>query len=173
MVAFAAGIAARGVDVLTFDFLYAAAGRKLPDRGGKLEACWQAALALATAEWPGRTPFVGGKSMGGRIASQLVAAGEVTAAGLVLLGYPLRAPSGKLRAEHLPALARVPTLVVQGDKDEFGGPDELRSYFPATTQIAGVKGRHSLDEKVWPEAIARVAAFVLGGEPATRGGCCS
>ena len=76
MVAFAAALAARGIDVVTFDVLYVAAGLRAPDRNDKLEACWRAALALATAEWSGRVPFIGGKSMGGRIASHLAAAGD-------------------------------------------------------------------------------------------------
>jgi predicted alpha/beta-hydrolase family hydrolase len=164
MVAFATGLAARGVDVVTFDFLYAAAGRKLPDRGGKLEACWQAAWTLARAEWPAPRPlFAGGKSMGGRIASQLAAAGGLPdVAGLILLGYPLR-PPGKdtLRAEHLPRLAHTPTLVLQGERDEFGGPEELRRHFPPSAHIVSVGGGHSFRESAWPDAIARVAEFVL------------
>jgi predicted alpha/beta-hydrolase family hydrolase len=68
MVAFAKALAARGIDVVTFDFLYVAAGRRAPDRPPALEACWRAALALARDEWNGRVPFIGGKSMGGRIA---------------------------------------------------------------------------------------------------------
>jgi predicted alpha/beta-hydrolase family hydrolase len=161
MVAFAEALAARGIDVVTFDFLYAAAGRKAPDRPPKLEACWQAAYALARAEWPRRVPFVGGKSMGGRIASMLVAAGALEAAGLVLLGYPLKPPkSTQLRAAHLGQLA-LPTLVVQGERDTFGGPQDLRPHFPATAEIVGVRGGHSYDEAAWPEAQARVAEFIL------------
>ena len=81
--AFAEALAARGIDVVTFDFLYVAAGRRAPDRNDALEACWRAALASARDEWGGRVPFIGGKSMGGRIASHLAAAGDARA-GLVL-----------------------------------------------------------------------------------------
>jgi uncharacterized protein len=163
MVAFAGGLAARGVDVVTFDFCYAAAGRRAPDRAPALQACWQAVYDLVHAKWPERSLYVGGKSMGGRIASMMVAAGTLPAVGLVLLGYPLRPPQSpdKLRIEHLPQLT-VPTLVVQGERDEFGGPDELRPHFPASARIVGVRGRHSYDEAAWPEAIDLVAAFIRG-----------
>jgi uncharacterized protein len=70
---------------------------------------------------------IGGKSMGGRIASQVAAAGAGDLAGLVLLGYPLH-PPGKprqLRVRHLPEIA-APMLFVQGSRDAFGTPDELR-----------------------------------------------
>jgi predicted alpha/beta-hydrolase family hydrolase len=163
MVAFADGLAARGIDVVTFDFLYVSAGRRAPDRNDKLEACWRAALALGRDAFAGRVPFVGGKSMGGRIASQLVAGGELGVAGLVLLGYPLHPPKQpqKLRAAHLAKLT-VPTLVVQGRRDPFGTPEELRAHFPASAAIVAVAGGHSYDEKAWPEAEARVADFILG-----------
>jgi hypothetical protein len=110
--AFAEALAARGIDVVTFDFLYVAAGRRAPDRNDKLEACWRAALDVAKAEWSGRVPFIGGKSMGGRIASQLAAAGD-GGAGLVCLGYPLHPPKQpeKLRVAHLSKL-KLPTLIL-------------------------------------------------------------
>jgi len=162
MVAFAEALAARGIDVVTFDFLYVAAGRRAPDRPPALEACWRAALALATAEWSGRVPFIGGKSMGGRFASHLAAAGDA-ARGLVCLGYPLHPPKqpDKLRVAHLPGIT-MPTLILQGRRDEFGAPDELRPHFPPHVQIVPLPGGHSFDKKAWPEAHARVADFILG-----------
>ncbi len=162
MVACAEALAARGIDVVTFDFLYVAAGRRVPDRNDKLEACWRAALALARAEWSGRVPFIGGKSMGGRIASQLAAAGD-DCAGLVCLGYPLHPPKQpqKFRNAHLPRLAAVRTLVVQGARDPFGRPDELREHFPPSAEIVSVPGGHSFDDKAWPQAHEAVAAFIL------------
>ena len=162
LVGLAGALATRGIDVVTFDFLYVAAGRRAPDRNDKLEACWQAALALARAEWSGRRPFVGGKSMGGRIASQLAAAGT-DAAGLLLLGYPLHPPKQpeKLRTAHLSRLT-LPTLVLQGRRDPFGTPAELRAHFPASSAIVAVAGGHSYDEEAWPEVEARAAEFILG-----------
>jgi len=70
---------------------------------------------------------IGGKSMGGRIASQVAASGVGDLAGLVFLGYPLHPPGrpDRLRAKHLPDI-KAPMLFVQGSRDTFGTPDELR-----------------------------------------------
>jgi predicted alpha/beta-hydrolase family hydrolase len=161
MVGFAEALAARGIDVVTFDFWYSAAGRGAPDRNDALEACWRASLALGCAEFGGRVPFIGGKSMGGRIASHLAAAGDELR-GLVLLGYPLHPPKQpeKLRIAHLPKVT-LPTLIVQGKRDPFGTPAELRAHFSAATEIVELPGAHSYDEKAWPDAHALVADFIL------------
>lgn len=161
MIGFAEALAARGIDVVTFNFWYSAAGRGAPDRNDALEACWRAALALGRAQFGGRVPFIGGKSMGGRIASHLAAAGD-EARGLVLLGYPLHPPKQpeKLRTAHLPQL-KLPTLIVQGKRDPFGSPDELRAHFSAAAEIVALPGAHSYDEKAWPDAQALVADFIL------------
>jgi predicted alpha/beta-hydrolase family hydrolase len=70
---------------------------------------------------------IGGKSMGGRIASQVAAAGIGDLVGLVFLGYPLHPPGrpDRLRAAHLPDI-KAPMLFVQGARDAFGTPEELR-----------------------------------------------
>jgi predicted alpha/beta-hydrolase family hydrolase len=129
MVGFATALAARGIDTVTFDFPYMEARRRLPDRNERLEACYRAVIDAVRRETAtGRTALaIGGKSMGGRIASQ-VAAGATDLAGIVLLGYPLH-PPGKpqqLRARHLPKIA-APMLFVQGARDSFGTEDELRA----------------------------------------------
>ena len=109
-------------------------GRRVPDRAPRLEACYRAVIGGVRARpaAAGRRLFVGGKSMGGRIASQAVAgdaqAGRSpTVDGLVFLGYPLHPPGrpDKLRAAHLPSIA-APMLFVQGSRDAFGTPAELR-----------------------------------------------
>ena len=162
MVNFAEGLASRGVDVMTFNFLYTEQKRKVPDRPEVLEACYRAVIAAART-YPalvGNKVFIGGKSMGGRIASQLAAAcpersrgaGDATAAalsGLVLFGYPLH-PPGKphqLRIAHLPEI-RVPVLVVQGERDPFGSSDELRPHLAkidAPVELKAIeRGDHSL-----------------------------
>jgi predicted alpha/beta-hydrolase family hydrolase len=132
MVDYAKRLAERGIDVATFNFLYSEQKRRLPDRNDKLEACWRAVIAAARsgalgAEIARATLAIGGKSMGGRIASQVAAADGEGIAGLVLLGYPLHPPGRpeQLRTKHLPAIA-VPMLIVQGERDTFGTPDELR-----------------------------------------------
>ncbi len=137
MVAFAAAIAALGVDVVTFNFLYTERRRRLPDRGPALEACYRATVEGVRAAVPSarRKLVVGGKSMGGRIATQIAAAGpELPLSGLVLLGYPLHPPGRPetRRDRHLSAIAR-PMLFVQGSRDTFGTPAELEPVLHALT----------------------------------------
>lgn len=151
----AALLAARGLDVLTFDFPYMAAGRKLPDRPPTLEAAFHDAVATGVAALgdPTRAVVVAGKSMGGRMATHLAAQPEawrapVPLAGAVAFGYPLRPPGprGGDRVSHLGRLS-VPTLVVQGTRDTFGGPDEVRAATIGATQLtvySVATGDHSL-----------------------------
>jgi predicted alpha/beta-hydrolase family hydrolase len=129
MVLFAEGLAVRGIDVVTFNFLYTELGRGAPDRKDKLEACYRAAIATVKThrKLKANRLMIGGKSMGGRIASQVAAQGVEGLAGLVFLGYPLH-PPGKpeqLRIEHLPQVL-APMLFVQGARDPFGTTDELQ-----------------------------------------------
>lgn len=128
MVKVAGALSARGLDVVTFNFPYAEGKRRAPDRNDVLEATWRAAIEAVRArdDLTSARLFIGGKSMGGRIATQVAAAAGLDLQGLVLLGYPLH-PPGKpkqLRAAHLPEV-RAPMLFVQGSRDSFGTPDEL------------------------------------------------
>jgi predicted alpha/beta-hydrolase family hydrolase len=127
MVTMAKAIASHGIDVVTFNFLYSEAKRRAPDKNDALEATWLAALEAVRArdDLPTERLFVGGKSMGGRIATQVVAKGAHVG-GIVLLGYPLHPPGqpDKLRSAHLPDIL-VPMLFVQGERDAFGTPEEL------------------------------------------------
>jgi len=128
---FASALANRGIDVLTFNFPYIEAKRRIPDRAEVLEACLEAAVGkLRELCRPEDRVFIGGKSMGGRIASQLAARQESIADGLILLGYPLHPPGklDQLRTEHLSRL-KLPVLIIQGTKDVFGTPDELKPWF--------------------------------------------
>ncbi len=129
MVRFGEGLAARGIDVVTFNFLYTEQGRRAPDRNDKLESCYRAAIAAVKAESKLKQNrfMIGGKSMGGRIASQVAAGGVENLAGLVFLGYPLHPPGkpDQLRSEHLSKIGK-PMLFVQGARDPFGTSDELR-----------------------------------------------
>jgi uncharacterized protein len=131
MVRFAEGLCARGIDTITFNFLYTEAGRRIPDRADKLEACYRRVIAAChagafTAIADNQKLVIGGKSMGGRIASQVAAAGNDGIAGVLMLGYPLHPPGrpDKLRTAHLPSI-KVPMLFVQGARDAFGTPAEL------------------------------------------------
>ena len=128
MVKAAEGLAQRGVSAATFDFRYMAAGKSVPDRPDVLEATWREALQTARAELAGLPLFIGGKSMGGRIASHVAAAGHPGLAGLVFLGYPLHPPGkpDQRRDAHLPAIAE-PMLFVQGSRDAFGTSEEIRA----------------------------------------------
>lgn len=126
----ATGLAARGFDVMTFNFLYKEKGKSVPDPKAKLEACYQAVIdaALKNRKLKGNKLVIGGKSMGGRIASQVAAEQSKGVDGLVFLGYPLHPPGrpDKLRDEHLPKI-QAPMLFVQGARDAFGTEDEIRA----------------------------------------------
>src|SRR4029079_19477300 len=74
---FARGLTGRGIDVLTFNFLYTEQHRRVPDRTEKLEACYRAAVGTARRHFGRPAVFIGGKSMGGRIATHLAAADDV------------------------------------------------------------------------------------------------
>ena len=152
---YAKGLAARGLDVMTFNFVYMEQGRSVPDQKHKLEGCFLAVIAAALKhrKLKGNRLVLGGKSMGGRIASQVMAgeqresiAGDV--AGLVFLGYPLHPPgqSNKLRVEHLEHIKK-PMLFVQGTRDALGTPDEIKPFIknlrPAAKIYSIEGGDHS------------------------------
>ena len=127
---FGGGLASRGLDVVTFNFLYSERGRGGPDPKARLEACYESVIESARRhrKLKSNRMIIGGKSMGGRIASQVAAQGEHHLAGLVFLGYPLHAPGRpeQLRDAHLKDV-HAPMLFVQGSRDSFGTPTELRA----------------------------------------------
>ena len=125
---FANGLAERGLDVVTFNFLYMEQGRKIPDPAPRLESCYRAVIdsVVKHKKLKGNQLVIGGKSMGGRIASQVAASQPEDIDGLVFLGYPLHPPGrlDKLRTEHLPKI-KSPMLFVQGSRDAFGTKQEI------------------------------------------------
>ena len=127
----ASGLAARGIATATFDFPYVTAGRRIPDRADVLERAWREAIDGARERLVGLPLFIGGKSMGGRIASQVAAQGCDGIAGLIFLGYPLHPPGkpDQRRDAHLPAVPQ-PMLFVQGTNDAFGTSAEIRALLP-------------------------------------------
>jgi predicted alpha/beta-hydrolase family hydrolase len=147
--------------------------RKPPDREPRLRQSWRAAIAaLASRGEPGGASrlFIGGKSLGGRIAS--LVADDAGVRGLVCLGYPFLPPGSPRppRTAHLATL-RTPALIVQGTRDPFGGRDAVAGYSLA----AGIRvhwiedGDHSLvprrssgrtEEENLAAAVAAVAGFV-------------
>jgi uncharacterized protein len=135
MTSYAAGLAQRGLDVVTFNFPYMEARRRTPDRAPVLEDAFRRTIVAAASHRHvrGRRLFIGGKSMGGRMATHLAAAPEAwpqapPLEGVVVFGYPLRPPGGRGadRASHLHRIA-VPMLIVQGTRDSFGNPEEIRA----------------------------------------------
>jgi hypothetical protein len=129
LAAVAGGLAAKGWRVVRFEFPYmrgrrTGVGRRPPDPTPVLRGAW-----LETIERLGGASrlVIGGKSLGGRIAS--LVADEVGARGLCCLGYPFHPPGrpDRLRTEHLAAL-RTPTLIVQGSRDALGDREEIAGY---------------------------------------------
>jgi predicted alpha/beta-hydrolase family hydrolase len=179
MQAFAEGLAGHDIRVARFEFPYMAQRRqdgkkRPPNPEAKLKACWQAVIdALGGPDGL----VIGGKSMGGRMASLIAADLEAEATpvgGLVCLGYPFHPPGkpDRLRVAHLQTLA-TPTLIVQGTRDPFGAPDEVAGYgLPANIAVQWAEdGDHDLKprkssgrsaEGNRAEAIAAIARFVEG-----------
>ncbi|MBT1154624.1 alpha/beta hydrolase [Aminobacter anthyllidis] len=133
MTAAANALAKAGLRVARFEFGYMAArrseaGRKPPPRAETLNPEYKAAVEQLGAKGP---LIIGGKSMGGRVASmiadELHASGTIV--GLLCLGYPFHPPAKptQLRTKHLAAL-KTPTLIVQGTRDEFGTVEQVPNY---------------------------------------------
>ena len=176
MVMAAKGLAARGCDVMTFNFVYKERGRSIPDPAARLESCYQAVIKMVQTnrKLKKNRLVIGGKSMGGRIASQVAAVAPDGIAGLVFLGYPLHPPGrpDKLRDAHLNAI-HAPMLFVQGARDTFGTTEEIRAVIkrlglPATVYpIEG--GDHSFkvpkslgvsQEKIYATILDKVAEWL-------------
>ena len=165
MTGYAEGLANRGVTVVTFNFPYMEKRRKTPDRAPVLEDAFRRAVLGAVEQRHVRASklFIGGKSMGGRIATHLGAslarrpgASEDNAvkwpaaplpSGVIALGYPLAPPRSKRTGDRVTPLKAltVPTLIVQGTRDPFGGPDEISEALadapaPPPIEILPVEG---------------------------------
>jgi predicted alpha/beta-hydrolase family hydrolase len=156
-----------------FEFPYMARRREggkrgAPDRPQVLEAKWKEVVERLGG---GAGLVIGGKSMGGRIASMV--ADEVGARGLLCLGYPFHPPGNpsRLRTAHLETL-RTPALIVQGTRDTFGSRDEIAAYrLSPAIRIAFLEGGdHSFkppggsgrtEAQNVAEAIGLAADFVL------------
>lgn len=169
-----AGLTERGVSVVRFEFPYMQQRRTLgkrrgPDRPMVLHDTWRRVVSTLGG---GLGLVIGGKSMGGRIASMV--ADELGASGLVCFGYPFHPPGRpeQLRTDHLGDL-RTPTLIVQGSRDRFGTPEEVSAYrlSPAITIHWLEDGDHSFKPRVrsgrtlednLAEGIDRTAAFIHG-----------
>jgi predicted alpha/beta-hydrolase family hydrolase len=133
MTAAAKALAAAGLRVARFEFAYMAArrtgrSRKPPPRAEKLKGEYLAAIEELAAARP---LIIGGKSMGGRVASMVADElfAEDAISGLVCLGYPFHPPAKpeQLRTKHLETL-KTPALICQGTRDEFGMRDEVPGF---------------------------------------------
>ncbi|MDX1483938.1 MAG: alpha/beta family hydrolase [Alphaproteobacteria bacterium] len=167
----ARGVAAAGFRVVRFEFPYMARrradGRKCPpDR----EPVLREAFAEVTDRLGRGRLVIGGKSMGGRIASMM--ADGLGVRGLVCLGYPFHAPGRpeRVRADHLRDI-KTPTLIVQGERDPFGTREEIAGYTLGRNVEVHLlpDGEHSFKPRKksghteagnLAEAVATVAAFL-------------
>ncbi len=167
----ARGVAEAGIRVVRFEFPYMAerrsGKRRGPDRPAVLVDTWRRVVA---DHGDANRLVIGGKSMGGRIASMV--ADELNVRGLIALGYPFH-PPGKaegMRTAHLAGM-RTPTLIVQGERDQFGTRDDVADYELASTIAiewmpdgdhsfnARKKSGHSAAENL-KTCIERVVAFI-------------
>jgi predicted alpha/beta-hydrolase family hydrolase len=167
-------LALRGVATVKFNFPYREAGRKAPDPPPRLMHAWRSVVQRVRADAQPGALFLGGMSMGGRIASMVAARGE-PGAGLVLLGYPLQ-PAGRpdvLRSEHL-ARIKCPVLFVQGSRDRLCNLDLLRGVFASMSVSVTLHviedGDHSFkvpkrtgksERQVWDEIVDVVASWLI------------
>ncbi|BBO67430.1 alpha/beta hydrolase [Desulfosarcina alkanivorans] len=136
IVAVAEGLAAAGSATLRFNFPYKEKGRKSPDSQNKLIHTWQCVCEyfMGNPTFPVRRVIAAGKSMGGRVASQMVAGAQMDAAALIFLGYPLHAPGKKnqLRDAHLYQIKK-PMLFFAGTKDPLCDVEKLNSVLARLT----------------------------------------
>jgi predicted alpha/beta-hydrolase family hydrolase len=176
MTGFAEGLAADGFRVARFEFPYMAERRRTglkrpPDRAEVLLDTWRAVVQALGPE----SLVIGGKSLGGRVASMI--ADEARVRALVCLGYPFHppghAPGRAATTERLAHLAtlRTPTLICQGERDALGSRPEIKTYkLSRAIRLHwlrdgdhGFKPRHASglsEAENWRDAIATVETFI-------------
>ena len=148
------------------EFPYRREGRRFPDRAPKLIGTVRAEAEAFASDLGATTDrlVLGGRSMGGRMCSMAVAEG-LPAAGLVLLSYPLHPPGKpeKLRVEHFSGMD-VPTLLVNGDRDPFGTPEEFAAHIGSISgdvTVHWLEGQgHNPKPRVDAEIVAAVDSFL-------------
>ncbi len=173
MAAFARGLATQGYRIARFEFPYMVQRRltgvkKPPDRQATLLDTWRQVIASLS---PARL-VIGGKSLGGRMATLIAAEAGGELAGLVCLGYPFHPPGKpeRLRTEHLADLS-LPSLIVQGERDPFGNRSDVAGYrlSPTIRFHWAPDGDHSLkprkasgrtEAQNWQEAIDAIDGFL-------------
>ena len=168
-------LAEEGISTVRFQFPYMEAETRRPDSPALLEETWREIIGLCRSpdrKLPDRKLVVGGRSMGGRIASRIVAMG-MRVDGLALFAYPLHPPSNpsQPRNEHFPDIS-VPTLFCSGTRDSFGTTEELRTAAAnvpeATVELldgadhgfAVLKSSGRTQEDVWSEACGIMVSWL-------------
>ena len=173
MAYFAERLGSDDLAVARFNFRYIDAGRRSPDKQPVLEDTYRDVVQEITDDRSPQRLFIGGKSMGGRIGSHIVATGA-EANGLVYLGYPLHPPGRpeRIRDAHLGDI-KAPQLFVEGTRDPFCPLDTLEEVIGKRKLKADVvvidDGDHSLKvrkssgrstKQAWDEAIAAIATWI-------------
>ncbi len=159
-------LARKGLLTVKFNFPYMEARKKVPDKRVILEASYRRILEeVRSSKYKPSRMFIGGKSMGGRIASMIVAEGE-DVNGLFFLGYPLHPPGrqDRLRDEHLYKIDK-PMLFVSGTRDNFANRDLLAKVTAKlpTAKVHWIEGGdHSLNKGNGKEELARTYEEVIG-----------
>ena len=159
-------LAKKGFLTVKFNFPYMEGGKKIPDKRVILEASYRRILEeVRSSKYNPSRMFIGGKSMGGRIASMIVAQGE-DVNGLFFLGYPLHPPGrqDRLRDEHLYKIKK-PMLFVSGTRDTFADHDLLAKVTAKlpTAKVHWIEGgNHSLNKGEGKEELARTYEEVIG-----------
>ena len=158
-------LASRGLLSITFNFDYMDAKRRVPDSQPKLQARYRAVATDIVANYHPKRLIIGGKSMGGRVASYI--AGDISQVnGLVFLGYPLHPPGkpDQLRDQHLYEL-KVPMLFVSGTKDTFAERkllEQVVQKIGTTATLAWIDGGdHSLRRKKNDSQSLQIAADAI------------
>jgi len=155
-----------GIAVVRFEQPWRTAGRRVAGPPATLDAAWRPAVAWTTTAFPEVPLFVGGRSAGARVACRCF---EEPALGVVALSFPLH-PPGKPERSRAPELAPVAdrALVIQGERDPFGTPDEVRGALAALgaapSALVTVPGAaHSFElSKVARERAGEVAELIAG-----------
>ena len=176
-------LAAQGVGVVRFEFPYMeerreSGKRRPPNKMDVLLASFQAQIERAGEELSAAPLFIGGKSMGGRVASMLAQENfeQGKVAGAVCLGYPFHPPGKpeKLRTEHLVSLT-CPTLILQGTRDKLGNREEVAGYpLASAIELCWLEdGDHDFkprkasgfsQQQHWQAAADRAAVFMRARE---------
>lgn len=161
-----------GISLVRFQFPYQEAGSRKPDRPATLLATWRAVLESSCSD--GTRTAIGGRSLGGRIASMLASEGAPVD-GLALFAYPVHPPGKpeRLRTAHLPPIA-CPALFCSGTRDSYASPDELAAAAAlvpdarvhlldgADHGFAALKSSGRSREDVWAEAAGVLVGWLRG-----------